>query len=450
MTADPLRWLWAAAAVALWLALVAAVAWTRVRARRGAALAPAEGADALLIAYASQTGQAEELAWMTAATLSGAGVPSRVALLGDLDPHTLTAEGRVLIIASTTGEGDGPDAMSWFARKHMTAPADLSGLSYGLLALGDRTYADFCGFGRALDLWLQRSGATPLFDRIEVDDGDAGTIRHWQHQLGAVTGRAIEADWTPPAYDRWRLAARTHLNPGGPGGEAWLLAFEPVDHAANWVAGDIAEIGLPAVDGVVPASREYSVASLPSDGRVEFIVRRTLRADGSPGLASGWLTRDLAVGDPIDMRIRANSGFHGPAAEVPLILIGNGTGLAGLRAHWRARAGLVHGGVWLLFGERTSAHDAFLDTELRAALASGVLTRLDRAFSRDPGDGRYVQDLVVQNADELAAWVDRGAVILVCGSLKGMSSGVHAALETGRGAAPRRAPAPARAKRPAD
>ena len=440
MTADPLRWLWAALAVALWMGIVAAVAWGRARVRRAAAarataLAPADGADALLVAYASQTGHAEELAWMTAASLSRAGVPARVVPLGDLDPPALRAAGRVLIIAATTGEGDGPDPMAAFMRRYMTAPADLSGLSYALLALGDRTYADFCGFGRALDIWLQRSGAAPLFDRVEVDNGDAGAIRHWQHQLGVVTGHAVEADWTPPAYDRWRLAGRTHLNPGSPGGEAWLLAFEPVDHAPAWVAGDIAEIGLPPPDGEPsPGSREYSVASLPADGRVEFIVRRMTRPDGSVGLASGWLTRELAVGDAVDMRVRVNRGFHGPAAEVPLILIGNGTGLAGLRAHWRARGGQPHGGVWLMFGERTSAHDAFLDEELRAALGSGLLTRLDRAFSRDPGDGRYVQDLIAQNTDELAAWVHRGAVVLVCGSLEGMSQGVHAALETALGA----------------
>jgi len=437
VTSDPIRWLWAAAAVALWLTIVAAVAWRRARSRRAAAsrasaLAPAEGSDALLVAFASQTGQAEELAWMTASSLSEAGVPARVALLGDLEPEELRAAGRVLIVASTTGEGDGPDAMSWFARRHMTAPADLAGLSYALLALGDRTYADFCGFGRALDQWLRRSGATPLFDRVEVDNGDAGAIRHWQRQLGVVTGHAVQADWTPPAFDRWRLVERTHLNPGSPGGEAWLLAFEPVDHSPVWVAGDIAEIGLPGDPS--PGSREYSVASLPADGLAEFIVRLMTRPDGAPGLASGRLTRELAVGDPVEMRIRANRGFHGPAPETPLILIGNGTGLAGLRAHWRARAGAAHGGTWLMFGERTSAHDAFLDAELQGALASGVLTRLDRVFSRDPGDGRYVQDLIVQHTDELVAWVDRGAVILVCGSLEGMSAGVHAALETALGA----------------
>ena len=67
-------------------------------------------------------------------------------------------------------------------------------------------------------------------------------------------------------------------------------------------------------------------------------------------------------------------------------------------------------------------------------LASGVLSRLDRCFSRDEGDGRYVQDLVASAADELRAWVARGAAIYVCGSLEGMSQGVHAALESALGA----------------
>ena len=441
MTADPIRWLWTAAAVGLWLMVIVLVRWSRARARRAdaarsAALAPAGDAPAVLIAFASQTGLAEELAWMTARSLSDAGTPARVTLLGDLEPAELKAAGRVLIVASTTGEGDAPDAMSWFVRQSMKAPADLSGLSYGLLALGDRTYTDFCGFGRALDGWLQRSGAEPLFDRVEVDDGDTGAVRHWQHQLGLLTGSTIEPDWTPPAFDRWRLVERTHLNPGSPGGEAWLMAFEPVDHAPVWAAGDIAEIGLPAVDGQpAPGSREYSVASLPADGRAEFIVRLMHRPDGTPGLASGWLTRDLAPGAEAGMRIRTNRSFHGPTPETPLILIGNGTGLAGLRAHWKARAGQAHGPTWLMFGERTRAHDAFLDAELQTALTSGVLTRLDRVFSRDAGDGRYVQALIAEHAAELVGWVDRGAAILVCGSLEGMSKGVHEALEAALGAA---------------
>ena len=435
MTADPVRWLWAAVAVGLWLLTIALVRWSQARVRRAAAarsaaLAPVGDAPTVLVAFASQTGLAEELAWVTARSLSGAGTPARVTSLGDLQPAELTAAGRVLIVASTTGEGDAPDALSRFVRRSMKTPADLTGLSYGLLALGDRTFADFCGFGRALDAWLQRSGAAPLFDRVEVDDGDPGAVRHWQHQLGLLTGSSIQPDWIPPALDPWRLVERNHLNPGSPGGEAWLVAFEPVGHAPVWVAGDIAEIGLPATDGrPAPCRREYSVASLPADGRTELIVRLMHRPDGTPGLASGWLTRDLAIGDEARMRIRTNRSFHGPSPQTPLILIGNGTGLAGLRAHWKARAGHTPGQTWLMFGERTLTHDAFLDAELQVAIASGALTRLDRVFSRDAGDGRYVQALIAEHAAELSDWVSRGAAILVCGSLEGMSKGVHEALE---------------------
>jgi len=437
VTADPQRWLWAGGAFVLWLALIAVIVWRERRAKamaraRSDALAKAGEGRAVLIAFASQTGFAEEPAWMTARALSDGGVGARVLSFADLDVQTLKATDRALLIVSTTGEGDPPDGAARFVRRAMGETADLSGLRFGLLALGDRSYDQFCGFGHAVDGWLRRSGAEPLFDTVEVDNGEAGAIRHWQHQLNQITGSVTAPDWSPPAYDPWRLVERTLVNPGSPGGEAYHLAFEAVGAAPVWSAGDIAEVGLPERDGVTPGSREYSIASLPSDGRVEFLIRLMRHPDGTPGLASGWLTQDLAIGGEIGMRLRTNRSFHGPADETPMILIGNGTGIAGLRAHLKARK--TTGGAWLLFGERTQAHDAFFDAELQAWLASGALRRLDRSFSRDAGDGRYVQDLVAVAADELRAWVARGAAIYVCGSLEGMSQGVHAALESALGA----------------
>ncbi|MND86819.1 Sulfite reductase [NADPH] flavoprotein alpha-component [compost metagenome] len=158
------------------------------------------------------------------------------------------------------------------------------------------------------------------------------------------------------------------------------------------------------------------------------------RPDGTPGLASGWLTQEAQIGQEVALRVRANRSFHAPPPHAPMILIGNGTGIAGLRGHLKARARHDKtGGAWLLFGERTRAHDAFYDEELRAWRASGVLTRLDRAFSRDGGEHRYVQSLAAEHARAVADWVDRGAWIYVCGSLEGMSKGVHAALEAALG-----------------
>lgn len=422
-----MRWLWAGAAILAWFGLTAVFLW-RGRKRPVETTVQPGG---WLIAVASQTGFAEELAEMTEALVARA-APVRTVLLGDLTRDDLIAAGRVLFIVATTGEGDAPDSASWFVRKTMGQSADLHGLRYGLLALGDHQYRDFCAFGRALDGWLHRSGAEALFDAVEVDNGEAGAVRHWQHQVAAATGAAVAADWVPPRLDRWRLVARTLLNPGSPGGGAYHLAFEPIDGAMGWVAGDIAEIGLPSVDGAVAGSREYSIASLPGDGRLELLIRRFVKPDGTTGLASGWLTGELVVGDEVAMRTRSNRAFHSPEVEAPLILIGNGTGLAGLRSHLKARTGGQ--GAWLLFGERTSVHDVFFDDELQGWLTNGVLTRLDRAFSRDADDGRYVQDLIEAAATDIAAWVERGATLLVCGSLEGMAPAVHAELERALGA----------------
>lgn len=436
MTTEVPRLIWAVLSCLLWLGLVAVMVWRVRRAARLAALkakamAGEAGQEAVVVAYASQTGFAEELAWMTARALTDGGVGVQILSFADLDETTLIKAKRLLVIASTTGEGDAPDSAGRFVRQIMPQGADLSHLSYGLMALGDRTYDAYCRFGHAVADWLEAQGASRLFDRVEVDNGEAGAIRHWQHQLNQITGSTTAPDWTPPAYEAWTLVERRLLNPGSPGGEAWHVVMEPVGHAPTWAAGDIAEIGLPALETEAQVSREYSVASIPSDGRAEFCIRLMTTPDGGYGLGSGWLTKTASIGDQVDMRIRTNRSFHAPPPQAPMILIGNGTGIAGLRGHIKARAqAKATGQTWLLFGERTLAHDALYDAELQAHLGDGSLTRLDRCFSRDSGEARYVQELVSQQARLLTDWVERGAHIYVCGSLEGMSKGVHAALET--------------------
>lgn len=59
-------------------------------------------------------------------------------------------------------------------------------------------------FGHRLDAWLRHQGARPLFDLIEVDNGDAGALRHWQHQLSVLSGRPDLPDWEAPTYQRRR------------------------------------------------------------------------------------------------------------------------------------------------------------------------------------------------------------------------------------------------------
>jgi sulfite reductase (NADPH) flavoprotein alpha-component len=110
VTNDPSRWLLALAAVGLWLVLIGLIVWRERRAKaaaraRSEALA-GDGEETVLVAFASQTGLAEELAWMTARALGDGGVGARVLSFADLDTETLKAADRALLIVSTTGGHD--------------------------------------------------------------------------------------------------------------------------------------------------------------------------------------------------------------------------------------------------------------------------------------------------------------------------------------------------------
>jgi sulfite reductase (NADPH) flavoprotein alpha-component len=316
----------------------------------------------------------------------------------------------------------------------MGASADLSHLHYAVLALGDSSYTNYCGFGRALDGWLAAHGATPLFERIDVDRGDPGALAAWQHHIARLAGTSDAPDWEAPGYADWRIAGRTLANPASVGAPLYRIALVPVDGALPaWEAGDLAQVSAPA-DPDRP--REYSIASLPSEGRLELLVRLQRREDGSLGAASGWLCEGASQDEVIRLRIRAHGRFrlNGNASR-PLIAIGNGSGLAGLRALIKSRIDAGKGDNWLLFGERNAAHDFLCRDELQGWLASNGLARLDLAFSRDQATPRYVQHLVREHAPALRKWVDEGAAIYVCGSLQGMAGGVHEALTEVLGAA---------------
>ena len=400
--------------------------------------APRDSAP-LLVLHASQTGTAEALALRTAATLREAGCAAEARGLASIAPDEIARQSRALFVVSTYGEGEAPDPARGFARRFRQAPPDLSGLQYGVLALGDSDYDDsFCGFGRELDQRLRHAGARPLFDRVDVDNEDPAALRHWQHQLALLGDRTDIADWRPPEYRAWRLVDRRLLNPGSLGGEAWFLALVPQDPAdLRWEAGDIAEVGPRTIDGKGATdatgtplpSREYSIASVPADGSLQLIVRRMRHPDGRPGLGSGWLIGGVGIGESVDLRVRANPGFRIPADDRPVLLVGNGTGLAGLRALLKARIAAGQHRNWLVFGERSAVHDGFHADELEAWRSAGRLQRLDLVFSRDQPQRRYVQHVLAGAAAEVRQWVDDGAAIYVCGSLRGMAPGVDEVLE---------------------
>ena len=390
--------------------------------------------DTIYIIYASQTGYAEHIALQTKMNLQEAHTPAILLSIAQCDASLLHRAKRILFIVSTTGEGDAPDQAAAFVHRIMSSTPSLAHMQFAVLALGDRHYHQFCAFGHQLENWLLQQQAQALFDLIEVDDGDEGALRHWQHHLGVLTGYTQLADWSTPDYQTWILKERHLLNKGSLGLPVFHLILQAEHPSAHWQAGDILEV-LPesCTEMTTQASplphREYSIASIMKDAQVELVVRQMRQANGALGIGSGWLTQYAPIGSPIQCRLRSNRSFHSDQHVAAMILIGNGTGIAGLRAHLKQReeAGLMRN--WLFFGERERAHDFLFQNEIQTWQKTGLLSHVDLAFSRDQAQRIYVQDQLKEHAHDIQAWVAHGAAIYVCGSLEGMAADVDATLK---------------------
>lgn len=396
----------------------------------------ASAADPVLLAYASQTGQAERLALQSAAALQAAGVAVHVHSLEKLTPPQLVSYRRALFVASSFGEGEPPDGARRFSRLLYTAAEELKHMQYAVLALGDRNYVEFCGFGHALDARLRTMGAQPLHPAIEVDNGDAAALARWSVTLRDLIGAdapelALTATVADTDYASWRLVRRELLNPGSVGDGLYEITLAG-PAGADWRPGALVDVWpghyTPAGAAAAVAPRRYSLASLPADGVLQLLVRQVRHAGGL-GLASGWLTDGAREGDAVRLRLIANPAFDMYAPARPSIYIGNGSGLAGLRSHLRARVLAGEQRNWLIFGERQREFDSICGAEIAGWRAAGMLPELDLVFSRDVTGGEYVQDRMRVRADVLRDWIAEGAVLYVCGSLQGMAGGVDAALE---------------------
>lgn len=393
-------------------------------------------APAVLVAYASQTGQAEALARATAKMLVEGGLQVRLLPVEKLTTELLQEYAHSLWMLSTTGEGDAPDHALGFVQQLMAAQPVLTRHQSLVLALGDREYQEFCAFGVQVHEWLQTSGARS--DLVCVDNMDGPSLQSWQAQVGQIrqsllgesaSAQELDADWLQaPASVAFVLSRRRLLNPGSQGGALYQLEWTPQSgELPPWESGDLVSLCVPADP---ERARDYSIASITADGSLQLLVRESTRADGSPGLASHWLCCGMAEGDVLSLTLREHRGFRlGDNAGRSLILIGNGSGLAGLLSHIKARVQQDRNDQWLLFGERSPQHDAFCAEQLAAWVEQGRLARLDQAWSRNGKDSRYVQDLLRSHAEEVRQWVERGAAIYVCGSLNGMGQGVHLTLQ---------------------
>tara|TARA_Y100001956_G_scaffold59651_1_gene59137 strand:+ start:840 stop:2654 length:1815 start_codon:yes stop_codon:yes gene_type:complete len=182
-------------------------------------------------------------------------------------------------------------------------------------------------------------------------------------------------------------------------------------------------------------ARLYSIAS--SQAEVEEEVHLTVGlvefdAFGEKhfGGCSGYLAHRAEEGVQVKVFSEHNDNFRLPSDDnTPVIMVGPGTGIAPFRAFLQERdAREAEGENWLFFGNPHFTQDFLYQVEIQGYVKSGLLNKVDLAFSRDQAEKVYVQDRLREKGEEVFAWLEKGAHFYICGDANRMAKDVHQAL----------------------
>jgi len=291
--------------------------------------------------------------------------------------------------------------------------------------------------GDALGVWFENSASlvTELIDALKLSADESIKIKDDSYTLNQALTSQLEITQTAPAFiEFWA---------GISGDEKLTTLAEDKnaarEYAANHQIVDIVKEAPATVtaQGFVDALRKitprlYSIAS--SQTEVEEEVHLTVglvsyeHNDATRfGGASGFLANDAEEGGTVKVFVEHNDNFRLPAdGNTPVIMVGPGTGVAPFRAFMQEReASDAEGDNWMFFGDQTFTQDFLYQVEWQGYLKSGLLTKMDVAFSRDQAEKVYVQDRIKENAKEVFEWLERGAHIYICGDANRMAKDVH-------------------------
>lgn len=505
----------------------------------------AQDTKTLKIIFGTQTGNAETIGEAIVERAGDFGLNAELVDMYDVEAENLAKMENVLVICSTYGEGEMPDnaQILWDAISEDDAP-NLAELNFSVLALGDRSYDDFCKAGIDWDIRLAELGAKRILNLVECDIDFEDDAEAWSDAIlealkvtggsAAATESATSKTAGKPAYDRKNpFPANVLVNKviSGKNSSKEIVHYEISlkDSGLTYEAGDalnivpqndpelinliLAQLGLSGdeqVDGqkLSAAMKNIYDIKLPTAPFLEQVAKKsgdeeltrmlenndkealnsylwgrdmidfitdlkiTFTADEfvpllrklqpraysisssskahadqvhltissvryesferkHEGVASCYLADRVGDNDKVGVYFSPNKAFRVPQdSNLPIIMVGPGTGVAPFRAFLEERQATdAKGDNWLIFGDRKAADDFIYQDEIEAWQKSGFLTKLDLAFSRDQADKIYVQTRMKQNGAELFKWLERGGYFYVCGDATYMAKDVDQTLE---------------------
>lgn len=199
-----------------------------------------------------------------------------------------------------------------------------------------------------------------------------------------------------------------------------VLHQYPIDCSADELLGTLRRM----------QPRLYSIASsAKAHPQQVHLTVAAVRYGRRKGVSSTFLA-DRAGDSEVPVFVQPSRHFRTPVdGNVPIIMIGPGTGVAPFRGFLQERRAMGHQGRnWLFFGEQHAASDFYYQDELEEMQRDGLLTHLSLAFSRDQAQKIYVQDRIREQGAELWRWLQDGAQLYICGDASRMAKDVDQAL----------------------
>ena len=309
--------------------------------------------------------------------------------------------------------------------RHIEIDLEESGLIY---QAGDSLGVWFKNSPELVEGLLEKTGIRPT-DTVEINDE--------KQSIQSALEQTYELTQLHPAFvqDYAELTNQAELRAIASDAEklqAYITDRQIIDVIHEYPTTLTADALISTLRKLTP--RLYSIASAQAEVEEEVhltvgVVEYEAYGFHHLGGASGHLSQ-LQPGAEISVYVEASDHFRLPTnPDTPIIMIGPGTGIAPFRAFVQERAATeATGDNWLFFGNPHFTEDFLYQTEWQTWMDEGILTRIDLAFSRDQAEKIYVQHRILEQAEELWNWMNRGAHIYICGDESRMAKDVHQAL----------------------